>query len=130
MPGPRPRLLVVDDDPEVAKLLAAWLADLGDVYAATTSAQALALATVVPPDLAVVDIVLPRMDGFDLSHNLRLLPGLAEMPVVFITGSDRVDVLVRSEELGDAKVLYKPLRQEELQQAILGLLRPPAASAL
>lgn len=129
VPGPRPHLLVVDDDPDVAALLAAWLVDLGDVYTATTSAQALALATVVPLDLAVVDIVLPRMDGFDLAQNLRLLPGLAGMPVVFVTGSDRLDVLVRSEELGAAKVLYKPLRQEELQQVIVGLLGPPAAPA-
>jgi len=124
----RPRVLIVDDDPGLAALLGSWLSDMADVYTATTSAQALALAAVVPPDLAVVDVVLPRMDGFDLVLALRRQPELTDMPVIFITGSDRLDIRIRADELKGASVQFKPIQQEALQEAILGLLRPPPAA--
>lgn len=123
----RPRVLVVDDDPEMAVLLGSWLADIGVVYTAMTSAHALVLAETVHPDLAVLDVVLPRMDGLDLAAALRRQEGLADLPILFITGSDRIDIRVRADELGSATLLYKPLQQEALQAAILGLLRPPTA---
>jgi DNA-binding response OmpR family regulator len=124
----RPRVLIVDDDSGLAALLGSWLSDMADVYTATTSAQALALAAVVPPDLAVVDVVLPRMDGFDLVLALRRQPELTDMPVIFITGSDRLDIWIRADELKGASVQFKPIQQEALQEAILGLLRPPPAA--
>lgn len=130
LPAKGPRVLVVDDDPDIAGLLASWLAALGDVYTATTSAQALALAAVVPFHLAVIDIILPRMDGFRLAAALRQQFGLADLPVVFITGSDRVDILVRADEFGGATVMYKPIRQEALEQAVAGLLGPPPAASV
>jgi CheY-like chemotaxis protein len=82
----------------------------------------------VPPDLAVVDVVLPRMDGFDLVLALRRQPELTDMPVIFITGSDRLDIWIRADELKGASVQFKPIQQEALQEAILGLLRPPPAA--
>lgn len=117
----------MDDDQHVTDLLAVWLADAGEVYAATTSAQAIALASVVRPDLAVLDVILPRMDGFALAGAIRQQPGLADMPVIFVTGSDRLDILARADELEPATVLYKPLDPDSLARAVLGLLKPPAA---
>ena len=123
VPPARPRLLVVDDDPGLVAVVAEWLGGMADVYTATTSAHALALAAVVPPHVAIVDIVLPRMDGFLLVQRLRREPGLRKLPVVFITGSDRLDVVARADELGSATLLYKPLQEDSLQTAVVTLLR-------
>ncbi len=123
----RPRLLVVDDDADVVALLASWLTTVGDVYTATTSAQALALAAAVSPRLAVVDVVLPRMDGFDLAGALRRQPDLADIPIIFVTGSDRLDIFMRADELGAATVLYKPIDQDALHEAVVSLLQHPPA---
>ena len=128
VPPSRPRLLVVDDDSKLVAVVAGWLGGIADVYTATTSAHALALAAVVPPHVAIIDIVLPRMDGFLLAQRLRREPGLLELPVIFITGSDRLDVVARADELGGATLLYKPLQEDALQSAVVALLRRPATS--
>lgn len=129
-PAPkRPRILVLDDEPEVASAVASTLSDLGDVYTATTSAQALVLARVVQPDLAVIDVILPRMDGFEVVATFRRTPGLGALPVIFITGSDRIDIAVRVLEIGCATVLYKPLDEEALRDAATArLIHSRAAS--
>lgn len=120
-----PRILVLDDDPEAAAAVGAALSDLGDVYTATTSAQALVLARVVRPDFGVIDVVLPRMDGFAVVEAMRRIPGLATLPILFITGSDRIDIAVRAREIGVPTILYKPLDVQALRDAVVERLRRP-----
>jgi len=78
----RPQILVVDDDPQGVTLIGTWLADVGDVHQATTSAQAYALATAIQPNLAIIDVILPRTDGLTLLASLRRQPTLALMSVI------------------------------------------------
>lgn len=118
-----PKILVLDDDPDVTAAVGATLSDLGAVYTATTSAQALVLAEIVQPDLGVIDIILPRMDGLAVVEAMRRIPGLSGVPVIFITGSDRVDLAVRARELGVVAVLYKPLEDQALRQAATSCLQ-------
>lgn len=127
--GRRPILLVLDDEPEVTRLVARWLSDIGDVHTATTSAQAFALASVVKPDLAVIDVVVPRVDGLELVAALRRNPGLSRMAVIFITGSDRIDIPARAIDAGAAEVLYKPLEEDVLRNAVLAALAREAHGA-
>jgi DNA-binding response OmpR family regulator len=119
----RPQILVVDDDPQVVTMIATWLADVGDVHQATTSAQAYALATAIEPDLAIIDVILPRINGVNLLASLRRLPTLALMAVIMITGSDRPDILSAAAEAGAAAVFFKPLDESELRAAVSSLLR-------
>jgi CheY-like chemotaxis protein len=128
-PAPkRPRILILDDEPEVTAAVGTVLSDLGDPYTATTAAQALVLARVVQPDLAVIDVILPRMDGFDVVQSMRRIPGLNVIPVIFITGSDRIDIAVRAFEIGVATVLYKPLDEGALRDAAFTCLGRAAPS--
>jgi DNA-binding response OmpR family regulator len=120
----RPRIVIVDDDRDITALVAAWLCDIADIHTATTSAQAYTLTNVVQPDLAIIDVILPRTDGFELVDALRRNPHLAATPVIFITGSDRADIHIRAVDVGAAAVLYKPLQEEVLREAVLTLLRP------
>jgi PleD family two-component response regulator len=119
--GRRPILLVLDDQQEVTVLVARWLSDVADVHTATTSAQASTLANVIEPDLAIIDIIMPRVDGLELVAALRRNPRLSRMRVIFITGSDRVDIPLRAAEVG-AMILYKPLQEEKLRNTVLSVL--------
>lgn len=117
-PPRRPRILVVDDDPQVVAIVAEWLRDVGDVHVATTSAQAYVLAPVILPDLAIVDVMLPRTDGLALLRSFRSNTRLTSMAAIVITGSDRVDIPSRAADLGVVTVLYKPLDEEVLRDAV------------
>ena len=122
-PPPRPCILVVDDDTAITELIAAWLSDVGVIYTATTPAEALALAKTVRPDVAVVDVVMPRMDGFGLVDALRHEPATRQTQVVFITGFERGDIGFRSLDVAAAAVLFKPLDQHLLRETVVTLLR-------
>lgn len=104
-------------------MIGTWLADVGDVHQATTSAQAYALATAIQPDLAIIDVILPRIDGLTLLASLRRQPGLAFMSVIVITGSDRLDIPSAAAEAGAAAVFFKPLDESDLRAAVSSLLR-------
>ena len=123
VPSTQPRILVVDDDTAIIDLVSAWLSNVGVIYTATTAAQALALAKVVRPDVAVVDVVLPRMDGFDLVDALRHEPATRQTQVVFITGFERGDIGFRSLDVAAAAVLFKPLDEDLLRETVVTLLR-------
>ena len=119
----RPCLLVLDDDRDLGVLLSRWLADIGDVRTATTSAQALVLASVLQPQLALIDIVLPRMDGFAVLEAVRRMPGLAGMPIILMTGSSRADIQVRATSAGAGDVLFKPLDEDRVRSSVRALLK-------
>jgi PleD family two-component response regulator len=123
-PARPPRILVVDDDPQVATMIGAWLRDLGEVHVATTSAQAFTLATLLQPDLAVVDVILPRTDGLELLTALRANAHLTFMAAIVITGSDRLDIPSRAADVGASTVLYKPVDEEVLRDTARALLFP------
>jgi CheY-like chemotaxis protein len=123
------RILVLDDEPEVTAAVGSTLSDLGDVYTATTSAQAITLARVVPRDVAEIDVILPRMDGFQVVEAIRRIPGLRALPVIFITGSDRIDIGVRVLEMGMATVLYKPLDEDTIRDTVNTFLRRARAGS-
>lgn len=82
-------VLVVDDDPYAAELVGALLELQGHrVFTARNPEHALRLAEQIQPELVFVDIGLPRMDGFELADEMRLLPHMAECRFVAITGFD------------------------------------------
>jgi CheY-like chemotaxis protein len=81
------RILVVDDNHDAADSLANLLIELGhSVKRCYDGRIALLLASQFQPDLVFLDIVMPRMDGFELSRALRDLPGLADVTIIAITG--------------------------------------------
>jgi PAS domain S-box-containing protein len=82
------RVVVADDDPGQLRLTSVRLASLGfDVQEARDGAEVLALVRAQPPDLVVSDVMMPRMDGFDLAFSLRRDPGLSHIPLVLLSSS-------------------------------------------
>jgi len=128
-------LLVVDDEPVVRELLAATLRFAGyEVTSAATGTQALENARTTPPDLVLLDVMLPDMDGFEVIRRLRELPRpLAggrpgQVPVLFLTARDATQDKINGLRLGGDDYVTKPFDLEELLARIEAVLRRAGAA--
>lgn len=115
------RILVIDDDPDIAKLLTAILQPQGFVvYRACDGGEGLKNAYELHPDLIILDITMPGMDGWDVCTRLR---ELTDVPVLMLTArSADVDV-VRGFMTGADDYMKKPFNRAELEARIRALLR-------
>ncbi|MBB6476603.1 response regulator [Sphaerisporangium rubeum] len=119
------RLLIVEDDPNILELLAASLRFAGfEVTPASDGAEAVAAARRHRPDLIVLDVMLPDMDGFDVVRRLR--GGGARTPVVFLTARDATEDKIRGLTLGGDDYVTKPFSLEEVVARIRAVLRRTA----
>jgi two-component system, sensor histidine kinase and response regulator len=109
------RILVVDDQPANLRVVGALLSRHGyEVQAADKGEEALALAAASTPDLLLLDMMMPGMDGFALLEKLRELPQLQRAPVVFLTAAQDRDLLLRAFRAGAVDYVTKPFMPEEL----------------
>jgi len=116
------RLLVVEDDPNILELLSASLRFAGfDITTATTGSEAVSLASRARPDLVVLDVMLPDLDGFEVIKLMRAQGG--RVPVVFLTARDATDDKIRGLTLGGDDYVTKPFSLEELTARIRAVLR-------
>ena len=121
-------LLVVDDEPTVRELLCATLRFAGfTVTSAGTGGDAVAEAGREPPDLVLLDVMLPDMDGFEVVRRLR--DGGARVPVLFLTARDGSADKVRGLTLGGDDYVTKPFDLEELVARIRAVLRRTGGSS-
>ena len=112
---PAPLVMVVDDNPANVQLLGQVLDGAGyNVVPATSGVQALERAASRKPDLVLLDMVMPGMDGSEVIRRLHELPGLADLPVIFVTAADGVEHLARGFDLGAVDYLTKPFVPREL----------------
>jgi two-component system OmpR family response regulator len=116
------RVLVVDDEPNLLELLSAALRMSGfDVHSASDGAQAVALAGEHAPDVMVLDVVLPDVDGFTLARRLR---GTHDgVPVLFLTSRDAVADRIAGLTAGGDDYIGKPFSLEEVVLRLRAILR-------
>ncbi|HVC56210.1 MAG TPA: two-component system response regulator [Stellaceae bacterium] len=106
----RPTVLVVDDAPENLMILAQALADRYHVRAAKDGPGALQIAAGDPaPDLILLDIVMPQVDGFEVCRRLKKDPATSDIPVIFLTGSSKDEDEERGFALGAVDYITKPI---------------------
>ena len=103
-------ILVVDDDDFVRMLTSVSLSKVGGmrVLEASGGAEGLLLATQEQPDVIMLDVMMPGMDGADTLRALRANPATAAIPVIFLTAKAMPDEKARLSELGAAAVFTKP----------------------
>jgi len=110
-----PLILVVDDQPQNLDILVSYLARSELQLAVATSGQdALELAQEQHPDLILLDIMMPGMDGFEVCQRLKQTPELANIPVIFMSALSDSDSRVRGFAAGGADYIPKPLYREEV----------------
>jgi CheY-like chemotaxis protein len=112
------RILVVDDDADVRDSLVVLLATLGfDPHSAGDGAQALAALEQIHPQLVLMDLNMPVMDGFEAARRARELPGTRDLPIVAYSAQAGERVEQRIRDAGFSRRLTKPARVEELLAA-------------
>jgi two-component system OmpR family response regulator len=120
--APEARLLVVEDEPNIRELLATSLRFAGfEVHVAGNGATALDLAARHEPDLVVLDVMLPDMDGFTVTRMLR--DSGRQLPIVFVTARDSVDDKIKGLTVGGDDYVTKPFSLEEVVARIRAVLR-------
>jgi two-component system OmpR family response regulator len=118
----RHRVLVVDDEPNIVDVVAMALRYQGfAVESAVTGAGALSAVADFKPDLMVLDVMLPDMEGFDVAK--RLGAQRARVPIIYLTARDTTDDKVRGLTLGGDDYMTKPFSLEELVARVRSVLR-------
>jgi adenylate cyclase len=118
------KILVVDDTPRNVKLLADLLTVKGySIVTAASGREALAAVEREPPDLVLLDVVMPEMSGYEVCRTIRSQPATAMLPVIMVTALDPGEERVKGIEAGADDFLSKPINQPELLARVKSLLR-------
>jgi DNA-binding response OmpR family regulator len=113
------RVLVVDDDEACRALMERWLrADGFEVTSAKDGYEALRLATENPPNVILLDLSLPGLNGFEYCEQVRRVSRLRSVPIILVTGLHDPWNAARARELGATDVVLKPLHKDELRAMV------------
>jgi len=124
-PTPPSRVLVVDDNVQNLELLQAYMDDVDGIstVAATDGVQALEEVAAEQPDLILLDIMMPRMSGFEVCKRLKSDPATRKIPIVMVTALNELGDIERAVECGTDDFLTKPVSRIELVTRVKTLLR-------
>lgn len=125
----RPRLLVADDEPGTCDVLKQLLDPEYEVITAGDGQQAVDAARAEQPDVVLLDVNMPRLDGFQVLERLRADPATAEIPVLIVSGQSDDAAKVRGLDLGAVDYLQKPYSVGELRARVERTLRQVRSQA-
>ena len=120
-----PRILVVDDEPSIVKLVKATLADKGyDIAEAYDGQEALVQVRLHKPDLILLDIMMPRMDGNEVRKQLLSDPATREIPVIHLSAVGDFEKQHQALAEGVTDYIVKPFTPADLSQRVADMLDP------
>jgi len=120
----RHKMLIVDDEPDILSALERQFTQQGYCVAtAGCASDALILARSLKPDIILMDVLMPGMDGGEVARRLRLMPETSAIPIIFLTGMfPRFDTLRPYRITPEHIMFLKPVDLNELQDAVEGLI--------
>jgi DNA-binding response OmpR family regulator len=120
------KILIVEDDPDIRKSMNVRLKASGyDVFVASDVITAVIMARKHEPDLIILDLGLPGGDGFDVMNRLKIVPTLALIPIIIVSGRTGLPNQERAQEAGVQAFLQKPVENAELLAVIRKTLGGP-----
>jgi len=123
-----PQIMVVDDDPDTRAILVRHIRREGFVpLEASSGAECLRQVKQHQPDVILMDLMMPEMDGFAVCRALRADPATTEIPVIMLTARDDVDSRAEGMDLGVSEFMAKPVVRRELAERIRAQLDMLAA---
>lgn len=126
----RPRILLVDDDPMNIRVLYAALSDECEALMATNGEMALALCERESPDLVLLDVVMPGLDGLEVCRRIKANPVTAATPVIFVSAQNAADQENAGLEAGAADFVTKPINPGIVRVRVRTQLRLKRQAAL
>jgi len=124
------RILIADDNPQGVELLEAYLDELGaEVRTAGDGEATLKLVNEWKPDVLLLDIMMPRMSGFEVCKRLRSNPATRNLGVLMVTALDQPVDIERAVEAGTDDFLTKPINKNELLRRVKALLKSKQAKS-
>ena len=120
----RARILIVDDDANNRLLLQVMLANEGyEIVTASAGTEALDLVEQLPPDLIVLDVMMPGMDGYQVAARIKTNPATRHIPVIMLTALSDKNSMMHGLNAGAEEFLTKPVVRAELSVRVKNLLR-------
>ena len=105
----KPTILIVDDTPANLSLLTGLLKDHYRTKVANNGIKALALAEAAAPDLVLLDIMMPEMDGYEVCRRMKAMPTMAHVPIIFLTAKSSQEDEEKGFEVGAVDFIHKPI---------------------
>jgi len=117
------KILVVDDSPMIRRIVGQILRDCGYQYIlAENGKRGYETAKQELPDLVIMDIEMPEMDGFEATRLIKSDPDTAHIPVLFFTSMGREEDILRAEQAGGLGFMNKPISKEDLETSLKRIL--------
>ena len=124
------KILAVDDSPIISKLVSGTLTQAGyEVITAASGTEGLKRAEADHPDLIILDVMMPDLDGYSVCQQLRKNRATARLPIMMLTGQDSLEEKVKGFDAGADDYMIKPFQPAELQARVAVLLRRAAPQA-
>lgn len=117
------KILIIEDEPEVVMMMRARLEHEGyQVIACPDGTEGISMVHEEKPDLILLDIMMPKIDGFQVCRLLKENPETRDIPVIFVTGLEVNDVKQKVKESGADGAIQKPYEPKELLEKVKGCL--------
>jgi DNA-binding response OmpR family regulator len=121
--SPKPKVVIADDDPDIRRLVQITVSNAGcDVTVASDGEEALQLVREGHPDLVILDVLMPRMDGWEVAKELKGDPATAGIPIMFLTSRGQEHDVLEGFHSGAADYMVKPFSPRELQVRVRAVL--------
>lgn len=118
-----PKILIAEDEPDIRELVAFTLRFAGfEVVTASNGEEAVQLALRELPDMALMDVRMPRMTGYDACRAMKANPDLKDMPVVFLSAKGQDSEIATGMAAGAEEYLLKPFAPDQLTERVRAIL--------